>query len=1128
VRSALVTRSKRHKYSILVNKSNERYLTHRNSQFEQSNNCCIPHSKTTGILRSECRSIDFTFQSTAIRGYNGLPLDYPPIPVWISSMCLTAFCKPGIVLHFITISFLLTGTLMAETRERIRVPLTDWRLSKDQQTEVAVATGDSWETVLGVDFDGSAVYRTQLPELVRNDARVLLHFTAVATHAVVRINGKEVGEHIGGWTPFRVDITDHYHPNANVEVEVRELPGHNTQGFLPVFIPHFGGIWGDVEVVLMPHSAHIDDLSLFAAGWKQDQVQIEAKIQRSNQLKTPLSLGVRKIGADQWKWMPVKDSEHSVALELDENTVQDWPIWSPENPVGTDCEVALRDDTTDTIIDRQQRRVYRRTIQAIGRDIYLNGKPLSVRGVLNWGYAPPRLCPSRDPEWMKKELEFIKSRGFNTMKFCLWIPPREYLDLCDQMGILAWVEYPTWHPKLTKEYLPQLLKEYGEFFLYDRNHPSVILRSLTCETGHSADLDVVRQIYDKAHDMIPGALIEDDSSWISWQRVHDFYDDHPYGNNHKWAGVLAGLDDFIKKREPKPLVLGEAIAADTWADSKTIMPNRPHSLLSHPKTEAVEQRIQALAGEDCNWRAASFQHSLQTRKFQIERYRHQLPRQGYTVSVIRDFPFASMGLIDFENRPKTTPDQWNWHSEQMICLETTNDSRSFFDATSAELLFHLLEPAAGTHQLEWSVNGVQQSPIRIDFPEDNKSKLTVNAIWNIKSNSSVPTPVRMEVRWLTDKRLVAKNEWTLWIVPALNEKIGSQKLLRHSSVDEKTLSTSIVLSQAQPWTDAADHSAVVVAQTFDSSLWEWLNAGGKVLMLPDGQPGSFPISEHWFLRGGPIVRRASFKNAGTSEMIEALQAFDLGGPVMPNLNVVDEVEPLVLIWDNHDINEYRLHACSWGANVGNGRLLVSTLSTDASRGAATQFYLAHAINMLEHRGFTKSLAEETRLRIESDLRSELTEVPRNDWQFKADLKRLGIAEKWHSQSPDSTWGGIRIGEHWDGQGHQGVDGWAWYSKQLTIPKDANYMIFTGVDDYFEVFIDGEKCGSGGDLENRKTAFEMVVPIPIPKDKRGDMRVSILVDDWQGAGGIFRKVYFSSELPSPKPAILQRRSTQYSP
>ncbi len=98
---------------------------------------------------------------------------------------------------------------------RIRIPLNDWRLSNDQQTEVAATTNDSWETILGGDFDGSAVYRTELPEVDRNGTRVLLHFTAVATRAVVQNRWQR------GWRthrrldPFRVDITDHYQPGQS-------------------------------------------------------------------------------------------------------------------------------------------------------------------------------------------------------------------------------------------------------------------------------------------------------------------------------------------------------------------------------------------------------------------------------------------------------------------------------------------------------------------------------------------------------------------------------------------------------------------------------------------------------------------------------------------------------------------------------------------------------------------------------------------------------------------------------------------------------------------------------------------------------------------------------------------------
>ncbi|MCU0711592.1 MAG: hypothetical protein MUC43_06000 [Pirellula sp.] len=1024
---------------------------------------------------------------------------------------------------------LSAGKIKAETNDRMVVRLSDWLLSDQPNREVSTQTGDSWEKVLGDDFNGTATYRTKLPEIETKGRRILLHFEAVATRAVVKVNGKLLGEHLGGWTPFRVDITDDYQPDALVEVVVDELPGHNTQGFLPVFIPHFGGIWGKVELLLVPDTAYIDDLSLFAAAWETDQTRIELSVQRSVGFTSPLSIGIRAKRSEQWTWNPLSDTEQSVALKQDESITKEWPIWSPENPTGTDCEFVLRDDSTGVILDRQERRVYRRTVKAIGRDIYLNNKPISIRGVLNWGYAPPRLCPSRDPEWMRSELEFIKARGFNTMKFCLWIPPREYLELCDEMGILAWIEYPTWHPKLTQEFFPQLMKEYEEFFLYDRNHPSVILRSLTCETGHSAELQVIKSIYDKAHELIPGSLVEDDSSWISWQRVHDFYDDHPYGNNHKWRGVLQGLDDFIKQREPKPLVLGEAIAADTWTDANTNMPDAPHSLLSHPKSSAAEQQIKAWMGDDCNWRMASFLHAMETRKFQIERFRHQLPRQGYNVSVIRDFPFASMGLIDFENKPKTTVEQWSWHGEQMICLETPEDCRSFFNGIETELMFHLLEPGVGANQIEWNVNGEEQPTINVMSHDTNQSRLTVKASWQPRSKSLVPTPVSLVVKWLNNNRLIATNQWTLWIVPSLNELKSPPRLLRHESVDPKKLIDCPLFRNAGVWSPgSSDDKAIVIASAFDNALWKWLNAGGKVLMLPDGRAGSFPIAEHWFLRGGPIVNRNSFIDSNAAEMMESLQAFDLAGPVMPNLSIIDEVEPWILLWDNHDIREYRFHACSWGANVGQGQLLVSTLETDASRGAATQHFLSHALERLAKGRFAKSLKEETLSRMEQDLKSELMEVPRNDWSFKADPKKQGVDGGWHSLAADASWGKIRIGEHWDGQGYQGLDGWAWYTKELTIPNGANYMIFTGVDDYFEVFVDGQKCGTGGDLKNRKTAFDMVIPIPIPADKRGNVRVSILVDDWQGAGGIFRKVFFSSELPSPKPAILQRKTIQQTP
>ena len=116
-------------------------------------------------------------------------------------------------------------------------------------------------------FDGVARYRRTLPLPPERVARVRIEFAAVTTHATVFCNGKEVGQHLGGWTPFRVDVTDALLWNGNdvLEVRVDELVGHNTQGFLPIVQPHFGGIWQDVTLCL-DKAPVFDRLGLFLFG----------------------------------------------------------------------------------------------------------------------------------------------------------------------------------------------------------------------------------------------------------------------------------------------------------------------------------------------------------------------------------------------------------------------------------------------------------------------------------------------------------------------------------------------------------------------------------------------------------------------------------------------------------------------------------------------------------------------------------------------------------------------------------------------------------------------------------------------------------------------------------------------
>ena len=123
--------------------------------------------------------------------------------------------------------------------------------------------------------------------------------------------------------------------------------------------------------------------------------------------------------------------------------VQSPRLWSPSAP--NRYRVATRLLAADgTELDRIERPVVFRSLQADGTTIRWNGAPLSVRGILHWGFSPPDFAPSMDPARWRRDLEHFRSLGFNTLKCCLFVPPPFIYDLCAELGMLVWQEYPTW------------------------------------------------------------------------------------------------------------------------------------------------------------------------------------------------------------------------------------------------------------------------------------------------------------------------------------------------------------------------------------------------------------------------------------------------------------------------------------------------------------------------------------------------------------------------------------------------------------------------------------------------------------------------------------------------------------
>ena len=119
---------------------------------------------------------------------------------------------------------------------------------------------------------------------------MLLHFQAAPTEATMFWNGGHVGSHLGGWTPFRFDVTSLIASTNEIRIRLEEKVGQNTQGFLPIVQPHFGGLWQRVRLEIAP-PVYFDDLELRATG-KVDtkQIDIDVPIHEKEEVKSPTSL----------------------------------------------------------------------------------------------------------------------------------------------------------------------------------------------------------------------------------------------------------------------------------------------------------------------------------------------------------------------------------------------------------------------------------------------------------------------------------------------------------------------------------------------------------------------------------------------------------------------------------------------------------------------------------------------------------------------------------------------------------------------------------------------------------------------------------------------------------------------
>jgi beta-glucuronidase len=406
-------------------------------------------------------------------------------------------------------------------------------------------------------YTGSAWYVKKFNQApVPQGHRAFLRFEAVFYKSAVWMNGKKMGEHEGGYTPFEVDVTDALSAENTLALRVNNawdtttIPGaktrvnyekeNNAQVFPWI---NYGGINREVYLIIRP-ATYIQHVKIVADPdlvKKTASLQVRVDVINADATKkiTPtLTLYRNKVK------VPFKGKLRSAdatpnSLWIDGTlAAKDVALWYTDEPILYEAEVIVGTDTVRT-------RFGIRKIETKGTSLLLNGEPIRMGGC-NRPLDYPHQGSMDPQEVLEQDLALIKSGGMELSRISHYPVSTHLLDWADEHGLLIIAEAGNWQltpkqmsdPVMRKKFQSQ----FSEMIERDWNHPSVFAWSVGNEFPSQTDegKSWVKDMYAYAKSLDPSRLVTFASMFVARDIIKkredeasqyvDFISSNMYGN----------------------------------------------------------------------------------------------------------------------------------------------------------------------------------------------------------------------------------------------------------------------------------------------------------------------------------------------------------------------------------------------------------------------------------------------------------------------------------------------------------------------------------------------------------------------------------------------------------------------